>query len=178
MRPRVYNVTEVNIPCDTCNNEVQIRDNAIQYELCKSWEHIVCIREVDRIPVGLYVMLCEMQCNALWAVCSVCWGKGSLTQKLQELETRVQDMAHQQQMDKSLMDERERLIEHLQKEILEVKLERSKFQQTVEKQRVNQLQGSESKHALLERIYNLYNLRIYMRETVRTVNLVNLIQVM
>ena len=77
-------------------------------------------------------------------------GKGSPTQKLQELETRVQLMAHQQQMDKLLMDEKERLIEHLQKELLEVKLERDKLRQTVEKQRVEQLQGAESKHALLE----------------------------
>ena len=71
-------------------------------------------------------------------------------QKLQELETRVQLMAHQQQMDKLLMDEKERLIEHLQKEFLEVKLERDKLQQTVEKQIVEQLQGAEGKHALLE----------------------------
>ena len=52
-------------------------------------------------------------------------------------------MAHQQQMDKLLKDEKERLIEHLQKELLEVKLERDKLRQTVEKQ----LQGAESKHA-------------------------------
>ena len=77
-------MTEAKFPCATCNKEVQIRDHAIQCELCKSWEHIVCIREVDRIPEGLYAMLCEMQCNALWAVCSVCRGKGSPMQKLQE----------------------------------------------------------------------------------------------
>ena len=154
-------MTEAKFPCDTCNKEVQIRDHAIQCELCKSWEHIVCIREVDRIPEGLYAMLCKMQCNALWAVCSVCRGKGSPMQKLQELETRVQLMAHQQQMDKLLMDEKERLIEHLQKEPLEVKLERDKLQQTVEKQRVEQLQGAESKHAPY--IYNLYSLKIYLR---------------
>ena len=92
-------------------------------------------------------MLCEMQCNALWAVCSVCWGKGSLTQKMQELETRVQLMVHQQQMNKLLLEdlEKERLIEHLQKELLEIKLERDKLQQLLEKQRVEQLQWSESK---------------------------------
>ena len=39
-------------------------------------------------------MLCEMQCNALWAVCSVCWEKGSPMQKLQEFETKVKFMAH------------------------------------------------------------------------------------
>ena len=78
-------------------------------------------------------MLCEMQFNALWAVCSDCQEKGSPMQKLQALETRVKLMAQQQQMDKLLMDEKERLIEHLQKELLEVKLERDKLQQTVEK---------------------------------------------
>ena len=86
----------------------------------------------------------------LWAVCSVCQGKGSAMQKLQELETRVQLMVHQQQMYKLLMDEKDRLIEHLQKELLEVKLERDKLQQTMEKQSVEQLQGAESKHAPLE----------------------------
>ena len=48
-------------------------------------------------------------------------------------------------MNKLLMDEKERLIEHLQKELLEVKLERDKLQQTVEKQSVEQLRGSELK---------------------------------
>ena len=138
-------MTEAKFPCATCNKEVQIRDHATQCELCKSWEHINCIREVDRIPEGLYAMLCEMQCNALWAVCSVCRGKGSLTQKMQELETRVQLMVHQQQMNKLLLEEKERLIEHLQKELLEIKLERDKLQQLLEKQRVEQLQWSESK---------------------------------
>ena len=60
--------------CATCNKEVQIRDHAIHCELCNSWKHIVCIREVDK---GLYAMLCEMQCNAIWAVCSIYQGKGS-----------------------------------------------------------------------------------------------------
>ena len=61
-------MTEAQFPCATCNKlktEVQASDLAIQCELCKSWEHINYIREVDRIPEGLYAMLCEMQCNAL-----------------------------------------------------------------------------------------------------------------
>ena len=29
---------------------------------------IVYIKELDRTPEGLHAMLCEMQCNALWAV--------------------------------------------------------------------------------------------------------------
>ena len=56
---------------------------------------------------GLYVMLCELQCNVLWAVCSVCQGKGSITQKVQELETRVLFMDHQQQINKLLLEERQ-----------------------------------------------------------------------
>ena len=58
-------MTEVKFPYATCNTEVQIRDHAIQCKLCKSWEHINCIKEVDRIPEGLYATLFEMQCNAL-----------------------------------------------------------------------------------------------------------------
>ena len=138
-------MTAVKFPCVTCNKEVQIRDQAIQCELCKSWEHINCIREVDRISEGLYAMLCEVQCNALWAVCSNCRGKGSLIHKLQELETTVVIMEHQQQMNKLLLDEKERLVEHLQKELSEVKAEKDKLQQLLEKQRVEQLQWSESK---------------------------------
>ena len=49
-------------------------------------------------------------------------------------------MVHQQQMNKLLLNEKERLIEHLQKELLEIKLERDKFQQLLEKPRVEQLQ--------------------------------------
>ena len=138
-------MTAVNFPCVTCNKEVQTRDQAIQCELCKSWEHTNCIREVDRISESLYVMLCEVQCNALWAVCSICRGKGSLIHKLQELETRVVIMEHQQQMNKLLLGEKERLVEHLQKELSEVKAEKDKLQQLLEKQRVEQLQWSESK---------------------------------
>ena len=51
-------------------------------------------------------MPCELQCNVLWAVCSVCRGKSSITQKVQELETRVLLMDHQQQMSKLLLEER------------------------------------------------------------------------
>ena len=96
--------TEVKFPCVTCTKEVQIKDHAIQCELCKSWEYINCIREVDRPSEGLYAMLCELQCNALWCICSVCRGKGSITQKVHELETRILLMDHQHQISKLLMD--------------------------------------------------------------------------
>ena len=130
---------EVKFPCVICTEEVQIKDHAIQCELCKSWEHINCIRKVDRPPEGLYVMLCELQCNVLWAVCSVCRGKGSITQKVQELETRVLLMDHQQQINKLLLEERQRLVEQLQKDLLEVKTKRDELTQILEKQRVEQL---------------------------------------
>ena len=54
-------------------------------------------------------------------------------------------MKHQQQMNKLLLDEKERLLEHLQKELSKVKTEKDKLQQLFEKQRVEQLQWSESK---------------------------------
>ena len=88
-------------------------------------------------------MLCELQCNVLWAVCSVCQGKGSITQKVQELETRVLLMDHQQQINKLLLEERQQLVEQLQKD--EVKTERDKLKQILEKQRVEQLQWTEGK---------------------------------
>ena len=143
LRSRVYNMTEAKFPCATCNKEIQIRDHAIQCKLCKSWKHTESL--IEFLKAYMLAMLCEMQCysNALWAVCSVCWEKDSPMQKLQELKTKVQLMAHQMQMNKLLIDEKERLIEHLKKELLEVKLERDKLQQTVEKQRVEQLRGSE-----------------------------------
>ena len=137
--------TEVKFPCVTCTKEVQIKDHAIQCELCKSWEHINCIREVDRPSEGLYAMLCELQCNALWCICSVCRGKGSITQKVHELETRILLMDHQHQISKLLMDEKERLIEQLQRELSEVKSERDNLKQTLEKQRVEHLQWTEGK---------------------------------
>ena len=39
-------------------------------------------RWIEFLKVYNYAMLFEMQCNALWVVCSVCWGKGSPMQKL------------------------------------------------------------------------------------------------
>ena len=127
-------MTDIKFPCVTCKKEVEIRDKAVQCELCRSWEHINCIREIDRISEGLYAMLCEVQCNALWAVCSTCRGKGSPVHKLQELETRLVIMEHQQQVNKLLLDEKERLVEHLQKELAIVKTERDKLQSKVDQE--------------------------------------------
>ena len=56
-------------------------------------------------------------------------------------------------MNKLLLDKTERLIEHLQKELLEIKLERDKFQQLLEKPRVEQLQWAKSKAVSRECIY-------------------------
>ena len=111
----MYNMTETKFPCATCNKEVQIRDHAIQCELRTyvSLGNILTVLERLIEFLKACMLLCEMQCNALWAACSVCWEKGPPMQKLQELETRIQLMAHQQQMDKLLMNEMERLLEHL-----------------------------------------------------------------
>ena len=125
-------------------------------------------------------MLCELQCNVLWAVCSVCRGKGSITQKVQELETRVLLMDHQQQI-KLLLEERQWLVEQLQKDLLEDKTERDKLKQIPEKQRLEQLQVKLSvwpqemlncreqdpghNHSNLHsynHMCNLHNLRVYM----------------
>ena len=89
-------------------------------------------------------MLCEVQCNILWAVCSICRGNGSITQKVHELETRVILLDHQQQMSKLLLQEKERLVEQLQRELLEVKSERDDLRRIIEKE---QLKWTESKTA-------------------------------
>ena len=89
-------------------------------------------------------MLCELQCNTLRAICSICQGKGSITQKVRELETRVILLHHQQQMTKLLLQEKERLIEQLQRELLEVKSERDDLRRIIEKE---QLKWTESKTA-------------------------------
>ena len=136
--------TEVKFPCVSCTQQVDIKDHAIQCELCKSWKHINCIREVDRPSEGLYAMLCEVQCNILCAVCSICRGKGSITQKVHELETRVILLDHQQQMSKLPLQEKERLVELLQGELLEVKSERDDLRRIIEKE---QLKWTESKTA-------------------------------
>ena len=65
--------------------------------------------------------------------------KGSITQKVHELETRVILLDHQQQITKLLLQEKECLIEQLQRELLEVNLRR-----IIEKE---QLKWTESKAA-------------------------------
>ena len=104
-------MTEAKFPCATCNKEVQIRDHAIQCELCKSWGHIEKLIEFLKA-----YMLCCVRCSVmLYGLCAQFVRERALQCRncKSYIETRVQLMAHQQQMDKLLMDEKERLIEHL-----------------------------------------------------------------
>ena len=68
-----------------------------------------------------------------------------MNQKIQDLETRILFMNHQQQMSQLLLEERQRLVEQLQKELIEIKAERDRLIQLLEKQRLEQPQWIEAK---------------------------------
>ena len=70
--------------------------------------------------------------------------KGSITQIVHELETRVILLDHQQQISKLLLQVKERLVEQLQRRLLEVKSERDDLRRLTEKK---QLKWTESKTA-------------------------------
>ena len=70
-------------------------------------------------------MLCQSQCNALWAVRSVCRSQGSVTKC--ELETKVVVLEEHLCTAELLLQERECLVDILQREQLEVKAAREKF---------------------------------------------------
>ena len=124
-------------PCANCRNNVKNVDQALQCELCGLWEHLSCMREPDKPSKELYTFLCQSQCNALWAVCSICHSQGSVTKKLYELESKTLVLEERLHTSELLLQEKECLVDHLQTELLEAKTDRDRILQLFEKQKMN-----------------------------------------
>jgi len=122
-------------PCATCKKDFKRADHALQCELCGLWEHLSCMRDIDRPSEELYLPLCKSQCNALWAVCSVCRSQGSLTKRVFGLESKLvvlEECSHTKEL---LFEEKEHLVDHLQTELIEVKADRDRLLQLLEQQK-------------------------------------------
>ena len=97
---------------------------ALQCELCGKWVHLSCMREIDKPSEELYTLLCQSQCNALWAVCTVCRSQGSMVKKISELESKTLVLEERLCTSEMLLQEKDQLVDHLQIEVLEAKTDR------------------------------------------------------
>ena len=78
----------------------------------------------------------QSQCNALWAICSVWHSHGSVTKQVCELETKVvlEEHLHAAEL---LLQERVRLVDNLQRELLEIRAAREKVFQLFEQPNIS-----------------------------------------
>ena len=120
--------------CVSCKLVVDTKHQALQCELCGLWEHLVCIRENDRSSKELYTLLCQTQCNALWTVCSQCHSKTPLAHRIRDLESQVLVLEERAQTANAVLEERGHFVEHLQREVLEVKSEKERYNAMMEQQ--------------------------------------------
>ena len=97
--------------CTSCKKEDKRADQALLCELCGKWEHLSCMREIDKPSEELYTLLCQSQCNALWAVCIVCRSQGSMVKKTLELESKTLDLEERLRTSEMLLQEKDRLTD-------------------------------------------------------------------
>ena len=72
--------------CVVCKKVVEEEENALECDLCDQWEHVSCIRPVDRPTESLYRALIESTSKAIVYVCSQCRKRGSVAKRLCKYE--------------------------------------------------------------------------------------------
>ena len=127
----------IQAPCASSRNNVKNVDQALKCESCGLREHLSCMREPDKPSEELNILLCQSQCNALWAVCSICHSQGSVTKKLYELESKTLVLEERLHTNELLLQEEECLVDHLQRELLEARTDRDRILQLFEKQKMS-----------------------------------------
>ena len=108
-------------PYASCKDDVKNVDPALQCEVCGLWEHLSCMREPDKPSEELYTLLCQSQCNAPWAVCSICRSQHSVVKKLYEAESKILVLEERLHCSELLLQEEKRMVDQLQGELLELK---------------------------------------------------------
>ena len=68
----------------------------MQCDICESWVHVSCLRGPDKLDDVLYDALTNSRSKALLYVCTRCWGKGSLPQRLFKLELENAHLSDEQ----------------------------------------------------------------------------------
>jgi len=63
--------------CVTCKREVKQDDRALHCDLCKVWEHLICIKVCDRPTNESYIALTQSLYRSLIFACMKCRHKGT-----------------------------------------------------------------------------------------------------
>ena len=96
-------------------------------------ENVSCMREKLTSLQKNYI---RTQCNALWAVCTVCRSQGSTVKKISELESKTLVLEERLRVSEILLQEKDRLVDHLKTEVLEAKTDRDKLFQLFQQQKL------------------------------------------
>jgi len=81
----------------------------------------------------IFTSIYKSQCNALWAVCSVFCSQGSLIKRVESKFVVMEECSHTKEL---LFEVKERLVEHLQTELIEVKTDKDRLLQLLEQQKL------------------------------------------
>ena len=73
------------------------------------------MREIDKPSEKLYTVLCQSQCSSLWTVCLVCRSQGSVVKKLTQFESKTLVLEERLHTSELLLQEKDRLVDHLQR---------------------------------------------------------------
>ena len=99
--------------CETCGNEVEPEQPALECGVCEKWEHVGCLRRPDRIETKLYEALIKNQSKALLYCCTTCRRKGCIVKQLYKLQADLAVANEQRLASARAEDEARDLIEVL-----------------------------------------------------------------
>ena len=102
--------------CSTCSNPVEGEEKAIQCNFCESWEHLSCVREVDRPSEEMYAAMTTCSVKCILYYCSRCRSKGSINKRLLQLELENTRANESTLASERLLSERQITLTSLQRE--------------------------------------------------------------
>ena len=97
--------------CVVCKNEVLDDDKALECDLCEKWEHVTCVRAVDRPQEAMYQALIDNRSKAIMYVCSQCRKPGSVSKRLLKYDCELERAEDERLASARALDEaREELV--------------------------------------------------------------------
>ena len=72
--------------CVVCKKKVEDEEQGLKCDLCDQWEHMECVRSMDRPSKSMYEALTENRSKAILYVCSCCRKQGSVSKRLCKFE--------------------------------------------------------------------------------------------
>ena len=81
--------------CGICGMEVEQEQKAMQCDMCETWEHVACVRVPDRLDDNLYQALTKCRSKAILYCCVSCRKGGSLSKRMNKLETECALLSEQ-----------------------------------------------------------------------------------